>query len=148
MTNKALCGLIMITAVTFSFINMLSQQYLIAGTSFALGVIWLLLEVNKRRPLSTLFFLFFLGLAILGSLHSAPIPIILLGLSTDLAAWDLSQFQARIKDEAESEAKALLEITHLQRLAAITSVGFLIALLPTLIKISIDFVVLFIIILL
>jgi hypothetical protein len=148
MTNKVLGGLIVVTASTFSVVNVISHQYAIAIISFALGVVWVILEVKQRNSLNSLFFLFFLGLAILGSLNNAPISITLLGFSTNLAAWDLSRFQARLVDEADSEAKTLLERKHLQKLAVIACGGFFIALLPAFIKISIDFVVVFLIMLL
>ncbi len=147
-TNKALWGLIIVTAGTFSVANVFTQQYLVAGLSSAIGVGWLILEVRQRNPLNLLFLLFFLGLAVLGSLGRIPAPFTLFGLSTDLAAWDLSRFQARLGAEEDSEAKTLLETKHLQRLAAVISSGFLIALLPTFTNISLGFVAVFFIVLL
>jgi hypothetical protein len=147
-TNRMLWGLIIVTAATFSVVNIISRQYVVAVISFVPGLIWLILEVKQRNPLNSLFFLFFLGVAVLAGLNSAPIPMTLLGLSTDLAAWDLSRFQARLMDEPNSEAKTRLETRHLQRLAVITCAGWFIAWLPTLIKISLDFVVVFVIMLL
>jgi dolichol kinase len=145
-TKKVLLGLIVVTAAIFAVIYGVMQEYLIATFSFALGLIWLISEIHNDRAANSVFFLSFLGLAIWGSLNSVPIPIVLLGLSTDLAAWDLSLFQARIADEAKSEARVLLEKKHLQKLAVTACAGFLIALPPAFIKISVDFVVIFLMI--
>src|SRR5215813_9343629 len=146
--NRVLWALIIVTTATFSELNVIYGQYTTAITSFAFGVVWLRLEVKQWSHLNVLFFLFFLGRAIQGSLNNAPIPIILLGLSTDLAAWDLSRFRARLIDETDGEVKTLLGTKHLQRLAPLICAGFLIALLPTIIKTSFDFVVVFLVMLL
>jgi hypothetical protein len=140
-SKKVLLGLVVVTATAFGFIYVLSQVYLLATFAIGLGLIWLIVEVEGKNSLSSGFFLSFLALAIVGSLSNAPILIVLLGLSTDLAAWDLSRFQARIADEIESDTTVILQTKHLQKLAVTVWVGFFIALLPVFIHLSIGFVV-------
>jgi hypothetical protein len=140
-TKKVLLGLVVVTTAAFSFIYAVSQQHLLAVFTVGLGFVWLILEVKGENHLSSVFFLAFLALTIVGSLGNAPILIVLLGLSTDLAAWDLSRFRARIADETESDTTAVLEIKHLQKLMVTACMGFFIALLPVFIHISIGFVI-------
>jgi hypothetical protein len=140
-TKKVLLGLVAVTTAAFLFAYVASQAYLLAAFAVGLGLIWLILEMGGENPLGSVFFLAFLALAIVGSLSNAPIPIILLGLSTDLAAWDLSRFQARIADEIESDTTVGLQTKHLQKLAVTACIGFFIALLPVAIHISVNFVI-------
>jgi hypothetical protein len=140
-TKKALWDLIVVTAAAFSLIYAVSQQYVLVVFAAGLGLTWLVLEVRAKHSFGSIFFLCFLALAIVGSLNDIPFLIILLGLSTDLAAWDLSRFRARIADEIGRDTIRVLEIRHLQKLAVTASAGFLIALLPVFIHISIGFVI-------
>jgi hypothetical protein len=141
-TKKVLWGLIVVTAAAFSVIYVMSQQRLLVFFAVGLGLIWLALEARKENPLGPVFFLAFLALAVAGSLSNAPLLITLLGLSTNLAAWDLSRFRARIADETESDITAELQRKHLHKLAVTASAGFFIALLPVYIHFSIGFVIL------
>ena len=105
-TKRVLWSLIVVTTAVFSLVYAVLQQPLLPAFAVGLGLLWLGLEVKGKNPLASVFFLSFLVLTIVGSLISAPILIILLGLSTDLAAWDLSRFQARIADEIRSLRKS------------------------------------------
>ena len=141
MTTKVLYGLIVLTSALLTVAYIVLQEYLIAGMAIALGAIWLLLQMKTKEPPHSFFFVVFLGLTLLGSLRNISVAFMLLALSSDLAAWDLSRFQARISQEEESASKTLLELKHLQKLAITLSIGFLLALLPTFIHISLNFVV-------
>jgi hypothetical protein len=141
MTTKILYGLIILTSTLLTVANIVLQEYLIAGVAIVSGAIWLVLQIKKKEPSHSAFFVLFLGLVILGSLRNFSVPFMLLALSADLAAWDLSRFQARISHEEESASKTLLELKHLQKLAITLSIGFLVALFPTFIHISLNFVV-------
>lgn len=141
MTAKILYGLIVLTTAILTVANITLQEYLIAGVAILLGATWLLLQMKQKDPPHSFFFVLFLGLTILGSLHNISIPFMLLAQSSDLAAWDLSRFLARISQEEESASKTLMELKHLQKLAFTLSIGFLVALLPTFIHISLNFVV-------
>ncbi len=147
MTTKVLYVLIILTTVILTIANIVLQEYLIASIAIILGAVWLFLQVKNKESPNTVFFVFFLGLVILGSLRNVPIPIMLLALSSNLAAWDLSRFQARVNHEEASDSKIRLESKHLQRLAITLSIGFLIALLPSFIHISLNFVVFLVILL-
>lgn len=138
-TKSAACSLIVITTAAFSISAIISQQRLPMAVSIGLGVIWLVMELRGVNTLSSALFLGFLSLAIWGSLNGSPILVSLLGLSTNLAAWDLSRLQTRLADHAEGSAVALLERKHLRKLAVTLCLGFLIAVLPLIIHISISF---------
>jgi hypothetical protein len=140
-TKRVLWGLIVVTTAVFSLVYAVLQQPPLAAFVVGLGLLWLGLEVKGENLLASVFFLSFLVLAIVGSLISAPIWIILLGLSTDLAAWDLSRFQARMADATGSGTTAALEVQHLRKLIVTASAGFFIALPPVFIHLVIGFVI-------
>jgi hypothetical protein len=140
-TKRVLWGLIIVTAAAFSLVYAVSQQPLLAALAVGVGLLWLGLEVRGKNPLIPGFFLSFLVLAIVGSLISAPTLIILLGLSTDLAAWDLSRFRARIAAEIGSGTTAELEARHLRMLMVTAGAGFFMALPPVFVHFSINFVI-------
>lgn len=133
-TKRVLWVLIIVTTAAFLFVYLASQQVLIAVFALGLGLSWLGIEIKGDNPITSLFFLAFLALALVGSLSNALIT--LLGLSAALAAWDLSRFRTRIADEVETD---LLENRHLQKLAITVSAGYVIALLPVFIHLSLNF---------
>ena len=148
MTQKVLVGSIILTTVLLTFANLALQEYLTTALAFASGSIWLILKLTNKETPNSLFFLFFIGLTIIGSLRDIPTPIMLLAVSTTLVAWDLSRFSERILNEEESAATTLLEVKHLQKLTLTASIGFFVALIPLLVQFSISFVVFLIIFLL
>ena len=140
-TKRVLWGLIVVTTAVFSSVYAVLPEPLLAALAVGLGLLWLGLEVKGKNPLTPIFFLSFLALAVVGSMTGTSILIILLGLSTDLAAWDLSRFQARIADAAGRGTTAALEAKHLRMLIVTASVGFFMALPPMFIHLTIGFVV-------
>jgi len=147
MTTRALYGLIILTTAILTLANLILQAYLIAGLALVLGSLWLFLQIKKKESPNSIFFVFFLGLTVLVSLRNVPVLYMLLALSSNLAAWDLSRFQARIVNEVESAAKTSLELKHLQKLTITVPIGFLVALLPLFVHISISFIIVLCIIL-
>jgi hypothetical protein len=147
-TKRLLLGLTIVLTGVFSATYAAAQIYSVAVLACALGLAWFILENNEQYALSTIFFLIFAGLAIWGSLKHMPIPVMLLGFCADLAAWDLSRFRERIADRVEGDVLPGLEASHLRTLFTAIGVGFALALLPTLITLSVSFVALFFIILL
>jgi hypothetical protein len=148
MTTKIVYGLIILTSAILAVANIALQAYLIAVLAIISGAIWLLLQVKTKEAPHSLFFVVFLGLTLLGSLRNLPIPFMLLALTLDLAAWDLSRFQTRINSEEQSASKTALELKHAQKLAITVSIGFVIALLPTYVHLSLNFVVFLLVLLL
>jgi hypothetical protein len=140
MTKRILLRLIVVTTAVFSLASAASQQYLLSMVVLAVGLTWFTLENRQIQIATTLFFLFFAGLALVGSLNSLSGLAMLFGLSTDLAAWDLSRFRARA---GKSEVEPKLETRHLKALFPTLGTGFLIALPPMFIAISANFVVFF-----
>jgi len=139
-TDKILLGLVVVTAALFAWMGLAAHVYVITVYALVFGLIWFILVSRKIWSLSTVIFLLFLGLAIWGCLDNLPVPAMLLGMSTDLAAWDLSRFRARITAEETGEVVTALESRHLRNLSAIASVGFAVAMLPLFVKLSINFV--------
>lgn len=140
MSKTILAGLILLTAALFTLIYLTFEQYLIAALALIAGVIWLRLPDDRDQPLTGLFFLFYLGLAVLVSLIEASVLLVLVGVCANLAAWDLSRFRARIAAVGPQEIEPGLEAAHLRRLFAATGIGLVIALLPLVGSIPADFV--------
>jgi hypothetical protein len=147
-TNRLLYGCIVATTGIVAVAYLVSQSYAWALLAVALGTVWLFLEITNRPPLVSLFFLAFLSLAALGSLQNLPASVMLLGVSTNLAAWDLSRFRARIKPEMEIDMITMLERNHIQKLAPVLGIGFVLGLIPLLVTLSINFVALMCVVLL
>src|SRR5689334_2011992 len=101
MTTRVLYGLIILTSVLLAVANIVLQEYLLAGVAIVSVLIWLLLKIKEQEPPHSLFFVLFLGLTIFGSLRHISTLLMLLALSSNLAAWDLSRFLARINQEEE-----------------------------------------------
>lgn len=139
MIKNTLFGLIIVTAVLFSLTNFSIELNSAAVFSLILGAAWLILEIRQQKSVVTIFFLFYLGLAIVDATNHLPMLILLVGVCANLAAWDLSRFRARIGDQGEGEARARLESKHLQRLLITTGAGFLIALVPAFVSLSLNF---------
>ncbi len=148
MAKNILLGSIGATTFIFSWLYFGSANYPFAMISLAAGLIWIGLEIKWNRSLASIFFLAFFALGVVASLSDFPTLPILLGLSTNLAAWDLSRLEARIAKGAEGDVKAILETKHLQKLAIVTAAGFVVALLATSAQISLSFVALAVITLL
>ncbi len=119
-----------------------AQNATVALVVAALGGVWLFQEMTGRAPLNAAGFLVFTGVAVLGALGNASLPFLLLGMAANLIAWDLSRFRRRIREEEAGEEKDRLERSHLQKLALPVVVGSVIALLPALLTISLNFGVL------
>jgi hypothetical protein len=132
---------IILSSAIFTLVGA-AQNATVALVAAALGVVWLFQEMTGRAPLNSVAFLVFTGVAVLGALGNASLPFLLLGLAATLIAWDLSRFRRRIRAEEADGEKAHLEQAHLQKLAIPVVAGFVIALLPALLTISVNFVVL------
>ncbi len=146
-TKSILWGLIFATMAIFSVLYFAMQEYGLAMGAIATGVIWLALEMNGQSGFGWLFFVAFLALAILGSLKDITALVILLGFCTNLAAWDLSRFRARLAHAANPVDLPVLETRHVQKLAVTACIGYFVAVLPVLVPLSINFVILCLILL-
>jgi hypothetical protein len=139
--KKILVGLIAATTVIFSGLFLVSREFGLAVCSLAIGAIWLFQATRTIESSGSLFFLAFLGLAIWGSLRDLPGPAMLLAFSTNLAAWDLARFMDRTRAiNGTGNIDSVMESRHLQRLGVTVSVGFVIALLPLMVNLSVNFV--------
>ena len=119
----------------------------VALVTAALGAIWLFQEMTGRTPFNYLCFGVFTGVTALGAFGNASILFLLLGISAALVAWDLSRFRRRIRDQEADDEKARIERAHLQKLGVTVALGLLIAVVPALLTISLNFVVLLILML-
>lgn len=140
MAKLVFWGLVALTAAFFSTVYAVSGEYMLAILAAVLGVMWLAADV-KIASQGTLFFLTFVMLAVVASLNDIPVPLILLALSADLAAWDVARFRARLTGQVEPDILAIMEGRHLRILMITICAGFLVALLPTFVHLSLPFVI-------
>ena len=138
-----LWGLVITVAVLFSIVYALLGNALFTVLPFALGGMWLAADAKIDGYEGTFFFLAFVVLAVIASFYDALGPLPLLGLSVDLAAWDISRFSARLAREKNQVTRAILTKRHLALLTVVISLGFLIALLPFLVRLAIPFVIVY-----
>ena len=141
MSKNILIGLIIFSTVIYTFVYINLQAYSIAASVVALGGVWLFLHIRNKALLDSLFFMFFVGFAVVGSLRNVSVPLMLLSLIMSMAAWNLARLQARIRHITDDEAKLALELNHMQKLGFTSGVGFLLALIPLAIQFSINFVI-------
>jgi hypothetical protein len=134
--------LIAANALLFGGVYAISGRYLLAVFAVAGALTWFLVEHQENPMLTTPFFVLFMGLALWGCLQNLPVPVMLLGVSSSLAAWDLSRFHGRAIAEARGEIRPALELKHLQKLAITAVASFLVALVPLALTISLNFVAL------
>jgi hypothetical protein len=139
--RRVLLLAIILSSAIFTLVGA-AQSPTIGLIAAALGVIWLAQEMTERTPLSSIYFLVFTALAALGALGSASLPFLLLGLAAALVAWDLSRFRRRISEETVEDERERLERAHLRMLGIVVVGGLLIAFVPALLTISVNFVVL------
>ncbi len=139
MMNRVPALAIGAATVILTLALVLAENYLIAAVAVGLGLIWLLLEVYGKTAFTSLVFVVFIGLAATGSVNREPSWLMVLGIAADLAAWDLSRFLDRLKGLTHQEIDAGLYRRHLYQLAITLGVGFGLALLPLMIRLSLDF---------
>lgn len=140
MAKLVFWGLVALTAAFFSTVYVVSGEYILAIAAAGLGAMWFTADV-KFASQGTLFFLAFVALAVIASLSDVPVPLILLALSADLAAWDVARFRARLTGQVEPDILAIMEERHLRVLAVTICAGFLVALLPVFVHLSLPFVI-------
>lgn len=140
MTKRILSGLIVLTMMVFALAYLATQQFPAAVPALAAGLIWLWQENSQQSVPAAPFFLFFLGLSVVGILSQLPVSVMLLGLCASLAAWDISRFRARVAVTGQPEIDPVLEQRHLRRLFTVIGAGLLITLLPVFVQLSISFV--------
>ncbi len=129
-------GLVLTTAALFAIAFAAQGAVVLAVVAGGLGMLWLAANANE---LGTLFFVGFTLLAMIAALDGTWLPLTLLGMCANLAAWDLARFRVRLAGQKE---QALLKARHLRLLAVVTGAGFLTALVPVLVHVTIPFVML------
>jgi hypothetical protein len=134
-------GLVIVVAVIFATIFTVQGAYLLAALAFGLGMMWLAADARIESSLETLFFVGFVVLAVIASLDDTLLPLTLLGMCANLAAWDIARFRARLAGQKAQKNHARLEARHVRLLAVVIGAGFLMALLPLFFRLSIPFVV-------
>ncbi|MBN1563812.1 MAG: hypothetical protein JXA10_08230 [Anaerolineae bacterium] len=134
-------GLVITVAVLFAGIYAALDSYLLAIVSLGVGGLWLTLDAKIANYEGTLFFLAFVALAVIASLDDTLKPWPLLGLSINLAAWDIARFTARLANAEQPATRAVLTTRHLILLAGIIILGFVFAVLPALVRLAIPFVI-------
>ncbi len=138
--KRTLIALIILTTLIFSLSHIFTEKYGVGIASFVIGVLWVLAEIYKMSFLPHLFFAGFIGCAVIGSQNGLPVPLMLLGLCTDLAAWDLSRFSARMREFTKRNPDAGLIKKHLGKLTITLCLGYVLAVLPLFFRFSLSFV--------
>lgn len=138
-------ALVIIITFLFSMAFLFLREYWIALFALAIGVSWLLVEKYKIEFLFNLYFTGFIWLAARGCISDLPIPLMLLGVCVNLAAWDLSRFLARIRQCQMQDPEPGLVKKHMRKLIITLCVGYILALLPITVRLSMNFMLVIVI---
>lgn len=141
--KRAFWGAVIGAASLFAITYATSGNYPLAALAWGVGMMWLVADAKIECHLGTLFFLVYVTLAVIAGLSDALVPLTLLGMSANLAAWDLSRFRARLAGQNKQDTHTDLETRHLRLLAVTMSAGFLIALVPLFFRLAIPFAIVF-----
>ena len=135
--------LTLIAAATLSLIGVYVAAGMIRPAVLALGLgsLWFGLEYRQAQGLASVLLVGFVVLAAWAALDGLSAPVLVFSLSASLAVWDLSRFRSRVTEEGQGDIPPALERAHLRKLAVVTTAGFLAALLPLIIHISVNFIV-------
>lgn len=71
-------------------------------------------------------------------INLSPLAMVL-GMVTALSAWDLGQFESRLKEQKRSDDTAVVERDHIRRLAVMTVIGFALAIAGTFFQLNLHF---------
>ena len=105
---------------------------------FLVGVIWLLTALRGRLKAGTVCFVLSSLLSMLAALRS-PGALVLIISITALAAWDLSRFNAQLREIDPAEAAARIEKLHLKRLGYTLAAGLGAGLLAIYLRVHLSF---------
>lgn len=139
--QRVFWGSTVLTAGLFTALFAASGVTVLAAVAVALGVLWLVADAKIDSGFGTVFFLAFVVLAVMASANDASLPLTLLGLSANLAAWDVSRLRTRLALEPDPERRAPVEARHVRVLAVTLAAGFLAALLPVVVRLTLPFVI-------
>ena len=142
MIRNLLWGYIGAAALLFGVGYALAGLIYIGLAAVLIGVLWAALERRDMAGGGSPAFLLYLLLAVVGMLSAVWPGFMLLGLLAALAAWDLSRFRMRVGVVGDGEMMDALAQKHIQRLVITLGAGGMLALLPLVVSISLDFVVL------
>lgn len=124
-------GLVTVVVLLFAAIYIMLGSYELAVLALLLGVLWMVTR------LGTFCFVAFVALTVIASLSGVPTPLALLGMSANLAAWDMSRFLDRL--DGEDVWRTPLAAYHLRVLSVVIALGFGIALLACFLRLSLPF---------
>lgn len=142
LTNRLLLACITAATAIFSAAFLVSQTYVLALLGVVIGALWLYQARNNTLTSPAFYFLAFVFFAVAGCLQNLSTPLMLVGMTANLAAWDLSRFYARLHAETDNSLKTALEKNHLQKLGFALAVGVVLGLIPLLVSLSVNFIVL------
>ncbi|MBN1536465.1 MAG: hypothetical protein JW908_07020 [Anaerolineales bacterium] len=143
-TTKIHTTLVVLASLVYALPYLFLREYWITLFALAIGVCWLLVEKYKIEVFFNLFFIGFVWLAVHGCLSGLPLPLMLLGVCINLAAWDLTRFQDRLRKIKIQNPEPRLVKGHLQNLLLTLCLGYILALIPTMIQLSMNLVVMII----
>jgi len=117
----------------------LGGYWLIAVISFVATIFWLFTKTRLSFfPVSSLL-LIYVVLAAIGVIVNLSIPLMILGCTAALAAWDLTFLGQSMVDNSPYETKVPLERYHLQSLAVAISASLLLTFISSYLNLQFQF---------
>ncbi|HSV86328.1 MAG TPA: hypothetical protein VLH85_07120 [Levilinea sp.] len=146
--NKSLSGQTRIAAVIVAVIALAlaygaNDYFLVSILVLACGGLWLLSSSQHWKHWRSLIFVLYTFACVLGFWLNLSMPLLVVGISAALGAWDLDHFCWRTRAEPPVMKLEQLERHHLLQLAIVLGTGLVVALLVLLVQVSLGFWMLF-----
>ena len=125
-THSIILNTCLVTSAGCLIGGYISSGYLVIVPAFlAMAIFWLATKKHSTFWSASSLLLIYIFLAALGMILNLSILLMALGCTTALAWWDLSHFSQSIDNNSSRKVTASLERYHLQSLAAVIFISFI-----------------------
>jgi hypothetical protein len=141
LTRKGLLATITLSTVLLTLGFALGQLWLEVPAVFLVGILWIVCVLREIRWVASALFAVLMGAAAIGIMAGLPHIFMLAVGCTNVIAWDLHQFEARLLDYDDPATKEI-ERNHLQRVSIVLAASFVLIAINSLLRIRLQFIVL------
>lgn len=133
--------LIALLGAGLAALSFIGQLAIILLLSVIMAAFWCAIVVFGKPDLHLAFFIVFLAMLAIAILDQLPFVWLALLVILDIAAWNLGEFSQHTLRFQHIPNQKRMENLHLKQLAVPLGIGFALAILPTLIRVELPFVV-------
>ncbi|MEE4195083.1 MAG: hypothetical protein V2J07_07785, partial [Anaerolineae bacterium] len=133
--------LIALLGAGLAALSFIGQLAIILLLSVIMAAFWCAIVVFGKPDLHLAFFIVFLAMLGIAILDQLPFVWLALLVILDIAAWNLGEFSQRALRYKHIPNQKRMENLHMKQLAVPLGIGFALAMLPSLIRVELPFVV-------